>query len=193
MKLILLIVFSYLIGAVPIGYLVARSKGIDIRRRGSGNIGATNVWRNLGPAAGGLVLAGDVLKGVAAVLLGRWLAGGDAQLLTALAALAGHAWSVFLGFQGGKVIAATLGVFLLIDPLAVPIGLGLWLAVVGISRYVSLGSVTAVSALPVLMLALGRPWTHVVFALAVAAIAIYKHLPNIRRLLAGTEPKIGRL
>ncbi|MCL6448616.1 MAG: glycerol-3-phosphate 1-O-acyltransferase PlsY [Armatimonadetes bacterium] len=184
---------SYLIGAVPIGYLVARAKGIDIRRRGSGNIGTTNVWRNLGPAAGILVLAGDVLKGVLAVLLGRYLAGGDAQLLTALAALVGHSWSVFLGFQGGKIIATTLGVFLLLDPLAMLIGLGIWLAVVGVSRYVSLGSITAVAALPVLMLVLGRSWTHLLFALAVAAIAVYKHLPNIRRLLSGTESRIGRL
>lgn len=193
MKLILLILISYLIGAVPIGYLVARAKGIDIRQRGSGNIGTTNVWRNLGPAAGILVLAGDVLKGVLAVLLGRYLAGSDAQLLTALAALVGHSWSVFLGFQGGKIIATTLGVFLLLDPLAMLIGLGIWLAVVGVSRYISLGSITAAAALPVLMLVLGRSWTHLLFALAVAAIAVYKHLPNIRRLLSGTESRIGRL
>ncbi len=192
MKLIFILVISYLIGAVPIGYLVARSKGIDIRLRGSGNIGTTNVWRSLGPAAGLLVLAGDVGKGVLAVLLGRWLVGGDAQLLTALAALAGHAWSVFLGFQGGKIIAATLGVFILLDPLVMVIGLALWLAVVGVFRYVSLGSIVAAGSLPVLMLVLARPWTYTLFALAVAAIAVYKHLPNIRRLLAGTEPRIGR-
>lgn len=192
MKLIFILVISYLIGAVPIGYLVARSKGIDIRLRGSGNIGTTNVWRSLGPAAGLLVLAGDVGKGVLAVLLGRWLVGGDAQLLTALAALAGHAWSVFLGFQGGKIIATTLGVFILLDPLVMVIGLALWLAVVGVFRYVSLGSIVAAGSLPVLMLVLARPWTYTLFALAVAAIAVYKHLPNIRRLLAGTEPRIGR-
>lgn len=191
-KLLLLILISYLIGAIPIGYLVARSKGIDIRRRGSGNIGTTNVWRNLGPAAGLLVLAGDALKGVAAVLLGRYLAGGDAQLLTALAALVGHSWSIFLGFQGGKIIATTLGVFILVDPLVMVIGLGLWLLVVGAFRYVSLGSIIASASLPVLMLALARPWTYVLFALAAAAIAVYKHLPNIRRLLAGTESRIGR-
>ncbi|MBC7326304.1 MAG: glycerol-3-phosphate 1-O-acyltransferase PlsY, partial [Moorella sp. (in: Bacteria)] len=160
MKLIFILVISYLIGAVPIGYLVARSKGIDIRLRGSGNIGTTNVWRSLGPAAGLLVLAGDVGKGVLAVLLGRWLVGGDAQLLTALAALAGHAWSVFLGFQGGKIIATTLGVFILLDPLVMVIGLALWLAVVGVFRYVSLGSIVAAGSLPVLMLVLARPWTY---------------------------------
>lgn len=191
MKLIFLIIISYLIGAIPIGYLVARSKGIDIRKHGSGNIGTTNVWRKLGPAAGLLVLAADACKGMVAVLLGRYLAEGNAQLLTALAALIGHSWSVFLGFQGGKIIATTLGVFILLDPVVMAIGLALWLVVVVVSRYVSLGSVIAAASLPVVMLALARPGSNTVFALAVAAIAIYKHLPNIRRLLAGTESRIG--
>jgi glycerol-3-phosphate acyltransferase PlsY len=191
-KLFLVIIVSYLIGAIPTGYLVARVKGIDIRQRGSGNIGTTNVWRNLGPALGLAVLAGDVLKGVIAVFLGRSIGGGDVQLLTALAVLVGHSWPVFLGFQGGKIIATTLGVFILLEPLAMAIGLVIWLVVVGLSRYISLGSILALVSLPVLMLALGYPWTHFIFALAVAALAIYKHWSNIQRIFAGTEPKIGR-
>lgn len=192
MQLFFVVLISYLIGAVPVGYLVARSKGIDIRRRGSGNIGATNVWRSLGPAAGLAVLTADAAKGAAAVLLGRWLIGGDAQLLTALAALAGHSWPVFLGFRGGKIIATALGVFLLLDPAVTLVALAIWVAAVILFRYISLGSILAAASLPVLMLAWKRPWSLTLFGLAVAAIAVYKHLPNIRRLRDGTEPRLGR-
>ena len=192
MKLILVVVISYLVGSIPAGYLVARWQGVDIRRQGSGNIGATNVWRNLGMRAGLLVLAADILKGVVAVLLGRYVRGGNAELLTALAALAGHSWPVFLGFQGGKIIATTLGVFILLDPLVMVLGLGIWILVVAFSRYVSLGSVLSMASLPVWMAAMSRPWTEVVISVVVAGIAVYKHLPNTRRLLAGTESRIGR-
>jgi len=190
-KLILVVVISYLVGSIPAGYLVARWQGVDIRRQGSGNIGATNVWRSMGTRAGLLVLVADVLKGVVAVLLGRYVIGGNAELLTALATLAGHSWPVFLGFQGGKIIATTLGVFILLDPLVMVLGLGIWILVVAFSRYVSLGSVLAMASLPVWMVAMSRPWTEVVFSVVVAGIAVYKHLPNIRRLLAGTESRIG--
>jgi glycerol-3-phosphate acyltransferase PlsY len=192
MNLFLSVLAGYLIGAVPAGYLVARLKGIDIRQRGSGNIGATNVWRNLGAGAGLFVLACDAGKGLVAVLLGRWLVGGDAQLLTALAALVGHSWPVFLGFRGGKIIATALGVFLLLDPAVMLIGLAIWVVTVLLSRYVSLGSILATASLPVVMLVLGRPGNMVLFGLSVAAIAVYKHLPNIRRLLEGTEPRVGK-
>jgi glycerol-3-phosphate acyltransferase PlsY len=191
-KLILVVVISYLVGSIPAGYLVARWHGVNIRRQGSGNIGATNVWRSMGTRAGLLVLAADVLKGIVAVLLGRYAIGGNAELLTALATLAGHSWPVFLGFQGGKIIATTLGVFILLDPLVMVLGLGIWVLVVVFSRYVSLGSVLAMVSLPVWMVTMSRPWTEVVFSVVVAGIAVYKHLPNIRRLLAGTESRIGR-
>lgn len=191
MKLILVVVISYLIGSIPAGYLIARGQGVDIRRQGSGNIGATNVWRNLGIRTGLLVLAADILKGVVAVLLGRYVIGGNAELLTALAVLAGHSWPVFLSFQGGKIIATTLGVFILLNPLAMVLGLGVWILTVIFSRYVSLSSVLAIVSLPVWMTVMSRPWTEVVFSIIVAGIAVYKHLPNIRRLLAGTESRIG--
>jgi len=196
-KLILIIVICYLLGAIPVGYLVARLQGIDIRLRGSGNIGTTNVWRNLGSKAGLIVLAGDLLKGVIAVAVGYYFLQGNARLLAPLAALVGHSWPVFLGFQGGKIIATSLGVYMALDPLLMTLGVILWLVVVGVSRYVSLGSIVAMASLPVLALALGRPrgfslWADVLFALAVAAIAIYKHLPNIRRLLEGKESRISR-
>ena len=187
---VFLVVLSYLIGSVPVGYLLGRLKGVDIRLHGSGNIGATNVWRTLGPAAGATALVLDVLKGLLPVLLGRGVGGEVLALLCGLAAIAGHSWSVFLGFRGGKIIATSLGVFLALSPLAALLALGIWLAVVFLSGYVSLGSIVAAASMPLLMLALHQPWSYVLFSLVTAAVAVYKHVPNIRRLLAGTEPKI---
>ncbi len=192
MKIALLAVISYLIGSIPFGFLLARLKGVDIRKQGSGNIGATNVWRNMGLLSGLLVLVLDALKGALCVWLGRYFAGGDVQLLTALAALAGHSWPVFLRFKGGKIIATALGVFLALDPLITALGVLIWLFVVALFRFVSLGSILAMISLPVFMLVFSRPWEKVVFSVVVAGIAIFKHLPNIKRLLSGTETKIGR-
>ncbi|MFA5385373.1 MAG: glycerol-3-phosphate 1-O-acyltransferase PlsY [Eubacteriales bacterium] len=192
MNIALLVVFSYLIGSIPFGFLLARAKGVDIRKRGSGNIGATNVWRNLGLSSGLLVLVLDALKGVGCVLLGRYFAGGDVQLLTAMAVLAGHSWPVFLRFKGGKIIATALGVFVALDPLITVLAVLVWLVVVALFRFVSLGSVLAVISLPVFMLIFSRPWEKVVFSVIVAGIAIFKHFPNIKSLLSGTETKIGR-
>ncbi|WP_027718749.1 glycerol-3-phosphate 1-O-acyltransferase PlsY [Desulfovirgula thermocuniculi] len=185
-----LVVLSYLIGSIPVGYLLGRMKGVDIRLHGSGNIGATNVWRTLGPAAGVTALVLDVAKGLVPVLLGKSTGGDALALLCGLAAIAGHSWSVFLGFRGGKIIATSLGVFLALSPVAALLALGIWLAVVVLSGYVSLGSIVAAASMPFLMLALRQPWSYVLFSLVAAAVAVYKHVPNIRRLLAGTEPKI---
>lgn len=187
---LLAVVISYLIGSIPVGYLLGRAKGVDIRRHGSGNIGATNVWRTLGPAAGATALVLDVGKGLVAVLLGRYIGGDNLALACGLAVIAGHSWSIFLGFRGGKIIATSLGVFLALAPVAALLALGVWLVVVILSRYVSLGSIVAAITMPFLMVALRQPWSYVLFSLVAAAIAVYKHLPNIRRLLAGTEPKI---
>lgn len=187
----LVMVASYLIGSVPVGFLLGRARGVDIRRFGSGNIGATNAWRVLGPAAGTAALLGDAAKGMIAVFLGRYYGGHGLEVLTALAALAGHSWPVFLGFKGGKIIATGLGVFLALTPVPALLALLVWLAVVAVSRYVSLGSIVAAASLPVLSLALHRPLLYVAFAVLAAAIAIYKHRPNIRRLLDGTESRIG--
>ncbi|MBE3584577.1 glycerol-3-phosphate 1-O-acyltransferase PlsY [Desulfofundulus thermocisternus] len=187
---VLAVVVSYLIGSIPVGYLLGRIRGIDIRKYGSGNIGTTNVWRNLGPVAGTIALIGDTGKGLLAVLLGRYLGGGGLELACGLAAIAGHSWPVFLGFRGGKIIATGLGVFLGLAPVAALLALGLWALVVVASGYVSLGSIVAAVSMPLWMLLLGRSREHLFFALLVAVIAVYKHIPNIRRLLAGTESKI---
>lgn len=187
------VIASYLIGSIPASYLVARYwKGIDIRQLGSGNVGMTNVWRNAGPVAGILALAGDLGKGVLAVMLAKHF---DDHLLVALsgmAALAGHSWPVFLGFRGGKLVATGVGV---IAAISLPVGVlaaAIWLAVVGVFRYVSVGSIVAVVSIPILMLAFHLERPYLAVGVFVAAFAVYKHLPNIKRLATGTEPKIGR-
>ncbi|MCL6560276.1 MAG: glycerol-3-phosphate 1-O-acyltransferase PlsY [Firmicutes bacterium] len=189
----LVVAVSYLIGSIPFSYLVARCwKGIDIRQLGSGNVGMTNVWRNAGPVAGVIALAGDLGKGVLAVMLAKQL--GDPLLvaLSGMAVLAGHSWPVFLGFKGGKLVATGVGV---IAAISLPVGAfaaAIWLVVVGIFRYVSVGSIVAVISIPVLMQAFHLERPYLALGVFVAAFAVYKHIPNIKRLKAGTEPKIGR-
>lgn len=185
---------SYLIGAVPIGWLVARGFGVaDIRRHGSGSIGATNVLRTLGRLPGILTLLADVLKGYLAVTLAVAL-GGDEPVVTAaatVAAVAGNCWSVFLGFRGGKGVATGLGALLRSVPLATVAALPVFVAVVATTRYVSLGSLLAAACVPLGAVALGYPRPATVAALAVAAIVIVRHHENIARLRAGTEARLG--
>jgi len=189
----LVVAFSYLIGSIPFSYFIARAcKGVDIRKTGSGNVGATNVWRTAGPAAGAAALAADAAKGVAAVVLARSTGGPDLVALAAAAVLAGHSWPVFLGFRGGKMIATAAGAVLAISPKTLCAVLAVWLLVLAAGRYVSVSSVAAAVSLPVFMalFKLERPYIWLgVFA---AVFAVIKHIPNIRRLAAGTEPKVGR-
>jgi glycerol-3-phosphate acyltransferase PlsY len=182
---------GYLIGSVPVSYLVARFyKGIDIRRYGSGNVGTTNVWRNAGPAAGITALAGDLGKGVLAVVLARQFAPPLLVALSGMAVLAGHSWPVFLGFKGGKLVATGIGVIAAISfPVAV-LAVLIWFMVVGITRYVSVGSLTAVVSIPVLMLVFHLERPYLALGIFVAVFAVCKHIPNLKRLVAGTEPKI---
>jgi len=187
----LAVVVSYLIGSIPVGYLLGLTRGVDIRRRGSGNIGATNAWRVLGPVIGTTALIGDMAKGVIAVFLGRHFGGQGLELFTAAAVLAGHSWPLFLGFKGGKIIATGLGVFLALAPSAALLALLVWLVMVALFRYISLASMTAAASMPVWMLLLHRPAWYVVFGVLAAATAVYKHRPNIRRLRDGTEPRLG--
>lgn len=187
------VIFSYLIGSIPVSYLVARySKGIDIRRYGSGNVGTTNVWRNAGPAAGVIAFAGDVGKGVLAVILARYFGGDLLVVLASMAVLAGHSWPVFLGFKGGKMVATSFGVIVSISPLVAIIAIAIWLVVLGITRYVSVGSLVAAISTPILMFAFHLQRPYLAVGIFVAAFVVYKHVPNIKRLVAGTEPKIGQ-
>jgi acyl phosphate:glycerol-3-phosphate acyltransferase len=195
---ILAIGAAYLIGAVPIGYLIGRAFGVaDIRRHGSGSIGATNVLRTAGRLPAILTLGGDVAKGYLAVVTGAALAASpqtsDTAIMaaSAVAAVIGNCWSVFLGFRGGKGVATGLGALLRIVPLALLPAALVWLVVTITFRYVSLGSILAASCVPLGALALGTPAPFVIAAFAVSAIIVARHHANITRLLAGHEPKLG--
>jgi glycerol-3-phosphate acyltransferase PlsY len=186
---------AYLIGAVPIGWLIAKAFGIgDIRQHGSGNIGATNVLRTAGRGPAIATLLGDVAKGYLAVLAGTALGGGDSTVAAAatVAAVVGNCWSVFLGFRGGKGVATGLGALLRTVPWATVAALPVFVVVVATTRYVSLASVLAAACVPFGAAALGYPAAAVVAALIVAVIVIARHHGNIARLRAGTESRLGR-
>ncbi|MFZ5648835.1 MAG: glycerol-3-phosphate 1-O-acyltransferase PlsY [Bacillota bacterium] len=184
------LISSYLIGSIPFGYIVARIKGVDIRQHGSGNIGATNVWRILGPGLGLLVLFLDALKGAVPVIIGRQVGIEGAELLAGMAALLGHAFPIYLGFKGGKIIATGAGVMLALAPLVLLIAFLVFASVVLVSRYVSLGSVLAAASVPVLLTLFQYNWMYILFGGAICLIAVLKHIPNIKRLIQGTESKI---
>jgi glycerol-3-phosphate acyltransferase PlsY len=185
---------AYLVGAIPVGYLVARLFGVtDIRRHGSGTIGATNVLRTAGWLPGVVTLAGDIVKGWAAVGLAGWIGGATPVALAvgAVAAVVGNCWSIFLGFRGGKGVATGLGALLRLAPLAALAALPVFLVVVLTTRFVSLGSLMAAACVPFGALALGAPRAAVAGALAVVVIVVLRHHENIARLRAGTERRLG--
>lgn len=179
---------AYLLGSIPTGLLLGRLYGIDVRQEGSGNIGATNLYRTVGRRVGVLTLLGDCLKGVLPVLAARQFGlNADQVALVGLAAFCGHVFSVFLRFRGGKGVATALGVFLALAPLAVVAALVLFVALMLLWRYVSLGSISAAAIMPLAVFMLGGGRMLVMVTLAIALIVIARHCENIRRLLAGTE------
>jgi acyl phosphate:glycerol-3-phosphate acyltransferase len=194
-----LLAIAYLIGSIPFGLLLAKLlAGRDIRKSGSGNIGATNVARVVGPAAGVLTLVLDAAKGAFAV----WLAGrfsdyrATPMMLAGVTALLGHCYPVWLKFKGGKGVAPALGIFLALAPLAAVCDLMVFIIVVMMWRYVSLGSVSAAAAMPLLVYFLWAPGHApplvVTFGtLFAAALVIFKHDANLQRLVDGTEPKFS--
>jgi glycerol-3-phosphate acyltransferase PlsY len=187
---------SYLIGSVPTGYLLVRwVKRIDVRAVGSGNVGATNVARAAGAAAGLLVLALDLGKGLLAVL---GLAPGlihpvtpAAQLACGLAAVIGHCAPVFLKFQGGKGVATTMGVIVGVSPSVAAACLGVWGVVFALCRYVSVASLAAAAAIPVAQAMGRRPGGELLVGVVLALVIIVRHHANIARLMRGTEPPFG--
>jgi len=189
---ILALIAGYLIGSLPVGYIVAKVKGLDIRQYGSGNIGTTNVWRNLGPGPGLVTFAGDTAKGTLALILGVQVGGQDLGLLCGLAAIAGHSWPVFLGFKGGKIIATSLGVLIGISYQTAILAFLVWLVTVAVSRYISLGSIAAAISVPVWMVILDLETQYIIFGIVAAIFAVFKHRSNIQRILQGTEFKVGQ-
>jgi glycerol-3-phosphate acyltransferase PlsY len=191
---LLAVAAAYAVGAVPIGFLVARAFGLgDIRRHGSGNIGATNVLRTLGRLPAILTLLGDVAKGYAAVALAARLGGDDPRITAAgaFAAVVGNCWSVFLGFRGGKGAATGLGALLRLAPLATLAALPVFVVVAATTRFVSLATLLSAACIPFGALALGTPRAAVVGAFAAAGIVILRHRENIARLRTGTERRLG--
>lgn len=186
------IIGAYLIGSIPIGYLVvAKWHGLDIRKYGSGNIGFTNVFRIVGFPSGLVVLIGDIGKGVLAVLLAKGLGGELTAMLAGLAVIAGHNWSLFLNFSGGRGVATGAGVFLALAPKAIMLSALIWIVTIALTRYVSLGSILGAVCLPVLILGFYDSWLLFIFGLLAATFVVYRHIPNIKRLINGSEFKFG--
>lgn len=189
----LIIMGAYLLGSVPVGILLGRLKGVDPRRVGSGNIGATNVMRAAGKLTGALTLLGDILKGLAPVVVALVL--GEPMMIisaTGLAAFVGHLFPVFLRFKGGKGVATALGVYLALDRFAVFFAVVIFVLVLLKWRYVSLASLAGVAAMPLLLYLLNSPDYYICLALIIGVLIFLKHKDNIRRLIAGTENRIDR-
>jgi glycerol-3-phosphate acyltransferase PlsY len=194
---------AYVLGSVPTGFLAGKAKGLDIRTVGSGNIGATNVFRYLGKPAGICVLLIDALKGLLAVVLaGKVLAPRFFQvtdpavaewfaLVAAMFAVLGHNYTCWLRFKGGKGIATSAGVLVALVPWSLLVILTVWILVFAVSRFVSLASIAASFTLPFAAWATGESGTMIAITSVMTALAIYKHKSNIQRLLKGTEPRLA--
>lgn len=186
---LLAVLGGYLLGSLPFGYWVPRLvRGEDIRTRGSGNVGASNVFRVYGRSLGLPVALLDLLKGFAAASLGLWSGGALIGVLAAAAAMAGHARPVFLRFQkGGKMAATAGGATFALAPLVAVLCVAIWLVIFALTRFASVATIVTAVALGVLVIALGYPWPIVLFGVAGATAVIAMHHQNIRRLVAGTE------
>jgi glycerol-3-phosphate acyltransferase PlsY len=186
------IFLGYLTGSVPFAYLLARRAGIDVRRAGSGNVGAANVLRTTGTWRGVIVMALDVTKGIAAVAMAYIIAGSVVlAAVTGAAAVVGHIYPVWLRFHGGKGVAVAAGVFTMLSPAATGIAAALFLITVTMTRYISLGSIAASIALPSAAWLVGEPRAVVLSATGTAALILFRHRGNVSRLRSGTERRMG--
>lgn len=189
---ILIIVFAYLLGSVPTGYILGSWAGIDVRKAGSGNIGATNVARVIGKRQGILTLIADVAKGFIPVFLATHLGLSSGLIaLTGVAAFLGHLYPVFLKFRGGKGVSTALGVFLGVAPWATAVLAVIFTVAMLTSRTVSLSAMIAAAAAPIALWWFSYPAVFVAMSVVLALLIIWRHRANIRRLLAGTEPKFA--
>ena len=194
MTLLLLLLAAYLIGAIPSGIILTKlTGGEDIRKLGSGNIGATNVYRSAGRKLGIITLIGDCLKGIIPLLIAIQLfqyQGGELALV-GLAAFIGHCFPVYLAFKGGKGVATALGVFLVISPQSILCALALFALILWRWRYISLASISTAAAVPFLVLLFERSLAVFAVTLVIAGLVIWRHKANIDRLLAGSENKFN--
>jgi glycerol-3-phosphate acyltransferase PlsY len=201
-----IVIASYLLGSIPFGYVAGRIAGIDVRNAGSGNVGATNVVRVLGKRYGYPVFALDVLKGFGAVKISMLMASGRPPewnspeifgILAATSAVLGHVYPPWLKFKGGKGVATSAGALLALTPVATLIGVAIWIIVFWLTRYVSLASVVATVALPIVILMIRSADENsskflVYSSVGVAALVIWRHRSNLSRLIRGTEPRFTR-
>ncbi len=191
--ILVLLAVAYIAGSIPFGLVVARARGVDLRRSGSGNIGATNVLRTMGKKEAVFTLAGDIMKGAFAVALVKVSGYGDPYAgIAGLLAVLGHDYPVFMRFRGGKGVATSIGVLLVYAPYVGLLTVLIWLAAVFASRYSSLGALTAFTFLPLNMLLLEGGAFGVSLSLVLTLLIYVKHRGNIRRLLKGGEPRIGQ-
>ena len=195
---LIIIITAYLLGNISTSYIVAkRLAGVDIRTQGSGNAGSTNVLRTLGKKAGALTFIGDVLKGLIAVLIARFIAYGvnlddtTCAYIAVVAVVLGHNYPVFLGFKGGKGVATSLGSMLGMNPLVALSCLGFFIIIVAITKYVSLGSILGIGLSPVIMM-INHNTKGVLVTLFLTISVVITHKENIKRLLNGTERKLGQ-
>lgn len=188
----LLIVFAYIMGSIPVGVILGKLKGVDPRKTGSGNIGATNVMRAAGKMFGIITLLCDAAKGFIPVVLAVYMGGsGYIVAMVGFAVFLGHLFPVFLKFKGGKGVATALGVYLAISPLAVLGCFVVFVIVMAIWRYVSLASIVGAIAIPVAFFILETPCEYVLMAAVIAIAVILRHKDNILRLIKGTEHKLS--
>jgi glycerol-3-phosphate acyltransferase PlsY len=190
---ILLLITAFILGSVPFGIIVAKIRGLDLKKVGSGNIGATNVLRSLGKWPAVLTLLGDILKGTVAVIIGKLLGVGAVyEGLIGLSAILGHNFSIFLRFRGGKGVATSLGVLFVYTPEAALLTVIIWIAVVALTRYSSLAAIVSFGLLPVnVTLFDPRDQKRLFFTILITLLIFIRHKDNIRRLVKGTESKIG--
>ena len=196
MQIAAILIGSYLLGSIPFGVIIVRAwKGVDIRQYGSGNIGATNAMRVVGSwQAFAVVLAVDALKGLTPVIVAKRVFPSNDWLVIAagMAAILGHATSVFLRFRGGKAVATSLGVIIGLTPTVAGIGFGLWLVLVTVTRFVSIASITTTLSIVPLMFAFHCPTAVKVFGTVASVFILIKHKSNISRLIQHKEPRIGQ-
>lgn len=187
------LIVSFLIGSIPTGLLIAKSRGIDLRKIGSGNIGATNVMRALGKEAALLTLLGDAAKGAIAVGIAKSLSLGVLdQGLFGLFAILGHNFSVFLKLKGGKGVATSIGALLVFSPHVALLTIILWIMTAKWTRYSSLSAIVAFGLLPLSVYAIDYSKEKMIIAIAIAVLIFIRHTSNIKRLIQGTESKIGK-
>jgi len=192
--IILVILISYILGSIPFGYIVSKLvKKIDIRDYGSGNIGATNTLRILGPFMASIVLIGDIGKGYFSIYLSRLISQDSIFILTmaGLAVICGHDWSLFLKFKGGKGVATTFGVILALNPMISILAAIVWGMVIINTRYASLSSISAVISIMIFTILFKQPYEYIIFSMIILILTIFRHKENIKRLKLGNESKIG--